>query len=207
MRKLIAVLFILLILPCAGYAGPNVPSTTATTINGATLPASKAFVGTNSSSQIIDASTTAATSSVLGLVKPDGTSILNTTGAISATAASVGAQAAGTTQGSMTCLSFGSMSTCQYAGTPNNNGTITLPTATAGWPLRCEIETGDDADSALFTVTSAGVSSPISSSAGIVFNLATASKVQVGAVAAANPLVITNASGGALNIWVACKFK
>ena len=37
-----------------------------------------------------------ATSSVLGVVKPDGTSILNTAGAISVTLASIGAQAAGT---------------------------------------------------------------------------------------------------------------
>lgn len=122
--------------------------------------------------------------------------------------ASTAYQAAGTTQGSMTCLSFGGMSTCQYAAASlANNGTITLPTATGGWPLRCEIEAGDDADSAYFTVTSGGTASPISSSAGIVFNAGTASKVQVGAAAPANPLVITNASGGALNIWVSCKYK
>lgn len=160
-----------------------------------------------------------ASNSILGGVKPDGTTITNTVGAISVTypltsapgsaayTASTAYQLAGATQGSMTCLAFGGMSSCQYAASVLNNGTITLPTATSGWPLRCEIETGDDTNSALFTVTSGGTASPISSSAGIVFNLATASKVQVGAVSPANPLIITNASGGTLNIWVACKYK
>ena len=119
----------------------------------------------------------------------------------------LGTTAYTTTAGSFTCTPLGGLNICSVAAAVLNNGVLTLPTATAGWPLRCEIETGDDADSALFTVASGGTASPISSSAGIVFNLATASKVQVGAVAPANPLIITNASGGTLNIWVSCKYK
>ncbi len=180
--------------------------------------------------------------------------------------------------GSLTCATLGGINTCGVAATVANNGTITLPTATSGWPLRCEIETGDDADSALFTVTSGGTATAIHSSSGLVFNeeLLTldvgatpadfspgatitgvtstktavivskltsltyivknrsgaftlgevlgdgtnsadqgatkpvvsveANKVNIGS-APANPLVITNASGGDLKIWVDCKYK
>lgn len=169
MKRIVLILIAVLFLTPMAYAQhPGTWGNNAVLVNGASVPTSKTVVGTNSSGQIVDATTAA---------------------------------------GSFTCLPLGGLNTCQYAAAVLNNGVITLPTATSGWPLRCEIETGDDADSAYFTVTSGGTASPISSSAGIVFNAATASKVQVGAASPANPLIITNASGGTLNIWAACKYK
>lgn len=59
-----------------------------------------------------------ATSSVLGGVKPDGTSILNTAGAISATAASVGALASGGTAVLATALAAGTANQVPYQTGP-----------------------------------------------------------------------------------------
>lgn len=201
MKKLLSILAIL-ILTGSVWAGPPI-----------TQGINRSAMGAIGASSITDTGLTASLP-----VFTDGSKVLVSKSQVdtqtflglgsAAYTASTAYQAAGTTQGSMTCLSFGGMSTCMFAAASlANNGTITLPTATGGWPLRCEIEAGDDADSAYFTVASGGTASPISSSAGIVFNAATASKVQVGAAAPANPLVITNASGGALNIWVSCKYK
>ena len=53
-------------------------------VNGAALPASKAFVGTNSSNQLIDATSTLCSSSVFGICKVDGTTITASAGVISA---------------------------------------------------------------------------------------------------------------------------
>lgn len=141
-----------------------------------------------------------ATASVLGLVKPDGTSILNTAGAISATAASVGALAAATTQGTMSCISMGGSNRCQYAASVANNGTVTLPTITSGYSGQGEITIGADTDHAQFTTDASGNVNLIWTSAGIVANAATASKFQLGAATPANPVVLTNATGGAVTV-------
>jgi hypothetical protein len=89
----------------------------------------------------------------------------------------------------------------------SNNGTITLPTMTSGWPMRCTIEVGDDTDSAMFSIASGGTATAISTSSGIVFNATTTSKIQIGGASPANPLIITNASGSTKNIWLTCTYK
>lgn len=144
----------------------------------------------------------AATSSVLGLVKPDGTSILNTAGAISATAASVGAMAMPVTAGSMSCTPVGSANVCSYSAAVSNNGTITLPTVSAGWGGIGLLVIGAGGDYAQFTTDASGNVNLVWSSAGVVANAATASKVQIGAATPVNPIVVTNATGSAANITV-----
>ena len=191
MKKLFLFL-LLLTLPGSAWAGPTI-----------TQGINTGALGAISASSITDTGLTAS----LPVFTDASKVLISKSQADTQTFLGLGTSAYTTTAGSLTCTILGGLNVCGYAGSVGNNATVTLPTATAGWPLICEIETGDDADSARFSVTSAGVSSPYYSSAGIVFNLATALKVQVGAVAAANPLVITNASGGALNIWVSCKYK
>ena len=76
-----------------------------------------------------------ATSSILGGVKPDGTSILNTAGAISATAASVGALASGGT--AVNSAELGGQLPSYYYPASNPNGYITIssvPTAYTSVP-------------------------------------------------------------------------
>ena len=57
----------------ATTSGSN--AVTVVKVNGGSVPASKAFVGTNSSSQLVDATGTVCSSSTLGICKVDGTTI------------------------------------------------------------------------------------------------------------------------------------
>ena len=107
----------------------------------------------------------------------------------------------------MTCITLGGKNTCGYAGSIANNGTLTLPTVTAGYSGQGEITVGADADHAQFTTDASGNVNLVWTSAGIVANAATANKVQIGAVSPANPVVITNASGGALTFIVDYNYK
>ena len=71
-------------------AGASLDYTSSGTIDanevfGATVPASKAFVGSNSSHQVVDATGTVCSSSTLGICKVDGTTITASAGVISAT--------------------------------------------------------------------------------------------------------------------------
>jgi len=75
-----------------------------------------------------------ATSSILGGVKPDGTTILNTAGAISVTLASIGAQAAGsyvTSGGALGTPSSGTLTNCTFP-TLNQNTTGSAAKWTTG---------------------------------------------------------------------------
>lgn len=110
-----------------------------------------------------------------------------------------------TTGGGLTCTARGGVNDCTYAGSVANNGTLTLPTVTTGWSGQGEITIGTDNDHAAFTTDAAGNVNLIWTSAGIVANAATSSKTQIGAATPANPVVITNASGGALNYVVTFK--
>jgi hypothetical protein len=86
-------------------------------------------------------------------------------------------------------------------------GTTTLPTLTAnqgahGFMSCAHASTGALTESAEFEFGSDGVVNLIRASANVVANAATAAKVQIGAAAPANPVVITNATGAALNTMI-----
>ena len=74
--------------------------------------------GTGTLSWVAEYTLPTATSSVLGGVKPDGTSILNTAGVISATAASVGALASGGTAVLATSIAAGTANQIPYQTGP-----------------------------------------------------------------------------------------
>ena len=102
--------------------------------------------------------------------------------------------------GGMQCTTMQFQKECYYAGAVANNGTVTLPSVTSGWSGQGEITIGADVDRATFTTNDTGTVNLVASSSGIVSNAATASKIQMGAVTPANPIVITNASGVSANI-------
>ena len=143
-----------------------------------------------------------ATNSVLGLVKPDNVSILNSGGVLTATPASIGAAPAYTTLGGLTCSVQGGENVCYFAGSMASSATLTLPTVTTGWSGQGEITIGADADHASFTTDASGNVNLVWTSSGIVANAATASKFQLGASTPANPIVLTNATGGSINVVV-----
>ncbi|HEV8189515.1 MAG TPA: hypothetical protein VGP83_17300 [Pyrinomonadaceae bacterium] len=72
------------------YPNPGVSK-----VGGAVVPASAAFVGTNSSSQLISSSLPVASTSVAGVVKVDGTSVTIASGVISAAGSSLPSGAQG----------------------------------------------------------------------------------------------------------------
>ena len=107
-----------------------------------------------------------------------------------------------TTAGTLSCTAIGGANVCSYSAAVSNAGTITLPTVTTGWGGIGTIVIGTGGDYAQFTTDASGNVNLVWSSAGVVANAATASKVQIGAATPANPIVVTNATGSAANITV-----
>jgi hypothetical protein len=107
-----------------------------------------------------------------------------------------------TSTGTMALTTENGLTSYRYGAVVNNNATLTLPTVTASSGGRGTIVVGANVDEATFTTDASGNVTLSEWTGGIVANASTAYKVQIGAAAPANPVVITNASGGNIMIQV-----
>jgi hypothetical protein len=107
-----------------------------------------------------------------------------------------------------TTRAFGEKQLYRFSGQlAHTSGAVTLPVILSNYPahgfITCaHASDGSIVESAEFEYGSSGTVNIIRGTANVVANAATAAKVQLGAAAPANPVVITNATAAGLNTMI-----